>query len=172
MWSIPRWTKQIEERRIQNEEVVCYNIDQLQSVYDNYDAGFNMTINAVETNGMKYMGVRKSVSEKTYMIQEINGIKIGIFNYVFNTGAKEGKDISINSIPVNNATAPLIKVSTFGICFLLTSLSSLLTSSTVGGIDLLDTGFAQVDIQSSGTVFVQIAGDAESFFQRQQPHKL
>lgn len=83
-------------------------------IYDNSDAGFNMTVNAVEANSMLYMGVRKSVSEKTYMIQEINGIKIGFFNYVFNTGAKEGKDISINSIPVNNATAPLINTFNYG----------------------------------------------------------
>ena len=83
-------------------------------IYDNYDAGFNMTINAVESNGMKYMGVRKSASENTYMIQEINGIKVGFFNYVFNTGAKEGKDISINSIPVNNATALLINTFNYG----------------------------------------------------------
>ncbi len=83
-------------------------------IYDNYDAGFNMTINAVESNGMKYMGVRKFGSEKTYMIQEVNGIKIGFFNYVFDTGAKEGKDISINSIPVNNATAPLINTFNYG----------------------------------------------------------
>lgn len=83
-------------------------------IYDNYDAGFNMTVNAVEANAMKYMGVRKSVSEKTYMIQEINGIKVGFFNYVFDTGAKEGKDVSINSIPVNNATAPLINTFNYG----------------------------------------------------------
>lgn len=83
-------------------------------IYDNYDVGFNMTINAVEANAMKYMGVRKSISEKTYMIQDINGIKVGFFNYVFNTGAKDGKDISINSIPVNNATAPLINTFNYG----------------------------------------------------------
>ena len=83
-------------------------------IYDNYDAGFNMTIHAVESNDMMYMGVRKSASEKTYMIQEVNGIKIGFFNYVFNTGAKEGKDISINSIPVNNTTAPLINTFNYG----------------------------------------------------------
>lgn len=83
-------------------------------IYDNYDAGFQMTVNAVESNGMKYMGVRKSASEKTYMIQEINGIKVGFFNYVFNTGAKDGKDVSINSIPVNNATAPLINTFNYG----------------------------------------------------------
>ena len=83
-------------------------------IYDNYDAGFNTTINAVEANAMKYMGVRKSLSENTYMIQDVNGIKVGFFNYVFNTGAKEGKDISINSIPVNNSTAPLINTFNYG----------------------------------------------------------
>lgn len=83
-------------------------------IYDNSDAGLNMTIQAVESNGMQYMGVRKSMSEKTYMIQEINGIKVGFFNYVFNTGAKDGKDISINSIPVSNTTAPLINTFNYG----------------------------------------------------------
>ncbi len=83
-------------------------------IYDNSDTGLTMTIQAVENNGMQYMGVRKSLSEKTYTIQEINGIKIGFFNYVYNTGAKDGKDISINSIPVSNTTAPLINTFNYG----------------------------------------------------------
>ena len=77
-------------------------------IYDNFDAGLRMTIDAVETNSMVYMGVRKTTTEKKYTIKEINGIKIGFFNYVYESGKSGNSNISINAIPVNNETAPLI----------------------------------------------------------------
>lgn len=83
-------------------------------IYDNYDAGMNMTVNAVESNSMLYMGVRKTVSDKTYLIKDINGIKVGFFNYVFDTGKVDGQDKSINSIPVSNESAPLINTFNYG----------------------------------------------------------
>ena len=83
-------------------------------IYDNSDAGLNMTINAVEKNSMLYMGVRKTTNEKTYIIQDINGIKVGFFNYVYDTGKSGTSTKSINSIPVNNATAPLINTFNYG----------------------------------------------------------
>lgn len=83
-------------------------------IYDNYDTGFNLTIQAVEANSMLYMGVRKTTTEKTYLIKDINGIKVGFFNYVFDTGKVDGQDKSINSIPVSNATAPLINTFNYG----------------------------------------------------------
>ncbi len=83
-------------------------------IYDNYDAGMNMTIDAVETSAMQYMGVRKTTEQSTYLIQEINGIKVGFFNYVFDTGKSGDSVKSINAIPVNNATAPLINTFNYG----------------------------------------------------------
>ena len=83
-------------------------------IYDNYDAGMNMTVDAVESNSMLYMGVRKTVSDKTYLMKDINGIKVGFFNYVFDTGSVDGQDKSINSIPVNNESAPLINTFNYG----------------------------------------------------------
>lgn len=83
-------------------------------IYDNYDAGMNMTVNAVQTNAMLYMGVRKATTEKTYLIQDINGIKVGFFNYVYDTGKSGTSTKSINSIPVSNASAPLINTFNYG----------------------------------------------------------
>lgn len=77
-------------------------------IYDNYDAGMTMTMNALESNSLLYIGARKTVSEKTYLIQEINGIKVGFFNYTYDTGSVNGQKISINYIPVSNESAPLI----------------------------------------------------------------
>ena len=54
-----------------------------------------MTTKAVEANAMKYMGVRKSVSEKTYIIQEINGIKVGFFKYLATFATKKAKSNQI-----------------------------------------------------------------------------
>lgn len=83
-------------------------------IYDNYDSGMHMTMNAVESNSMIYMGVRKSTSAKTYFVKDINGIKVGFFNYVFDTGKVGGQDKSINSIPVSNESAPLINTFNYG----------------------------------------------------------
>lgn len=75
-------------------------------IYDNGDAGMNITIDAMETNHLTYMGIRKNSSEKKYLIQEINGIKVGFFNYVYAGGTESEK--TINAIPVSANSSPLI----------------------------------------------------------------
>lgn len=76
-------------------------------IYDNSDSGLTMTMNALEENGLLYMGIRKSITESTYSIQEVNGIKVGFFNYVYETGAADSQK-SINANVVSNASADLI----------------------------------------------------------------
>ena len=83
-------------------------------IYDNQEKGFRMTVDTVEKNALLYMGVRKTTTEKIYTIREINGIKVGFFNYVYNTGAKNGQNVSINAIPVSNAISPLINTFNYG----------------------------------------------------------
>lgn len=77
-------------------------------IYDNFDTGLSLTAEAVKNNSMLSMGIRSSESEKKYLVQEINGITVGFFNYVYETGPMNGQDISINAIPVSNESAPLI----------------------------------------------------------------
>lgn len=77
-------------------------------IYDNGDRGLTLTMDALDANSLLYTGVRRSVADKTYYVQDINGIKVGIFNYVYQTGALSGSNISINANPVSSASAPLI----------------------------------------------------------------
>ncbi len=77
-------------------------------IYDNSDQGLTLTMDALDANSLLYTGVRRSVADKTYYIQDINGIKVGIFNYVYETGALSSSTISINANQVSSASAPLI----------------------------------------------------------------
>ena len=83
-------------------------------IYDNAETGFRFTIQSLEDYSLGYMGVRKETTEKTYTIREINGIKVGFFNYVYDSGAQGGSNVSINNIPVSNEIAPLINTFNYG----------------------------------------------------------
>lgn len=76
-------------------------------IYDNGDSGLQTTISHIEENGLLYTGIRKNTDEKPYTIQDINGIKIGMINYVYET-ERNGYAKSINGIGVSDEAAPLI----------------------------------------------------------------
>lgn len=76
-------------------------------IYDNGDDGLQTTISHIENNNLLYTGIRKNIEEKPYQIQDINGIKIGMINYVYETESN-GYAKSINGIGVTNEAAPLI----------------------------------------------------------------
>lgn len=79
-------------------------------IYDNFDDGLTLTADAITSNSMLTMGVRKDTSEKKYLIKEINGITVGFFNYVYETGAMNGQSHSINAIPVSSESANRINI--------------------------------------------------------------
>lgn len=76
-------------------------------IYDNYDKGLRMTMDVMDKKSMLYIGTRQKVTDSTYMIREINGIKVGFFNYVYETGAADSQK-SINAIHVSSESASLI----------------------------------------------------------------
>lgn len=76
-------------------------------IYDNGDSGLQTTIGHIEANGLLYTGIRKNTEEKPYTIQDINGIKVGMINYVYETESM-GYAKSINGIGVSDEAAPLI----------------------------------------------------------------
>ena len=76
-------------------------------IYDNGDNGLQTTISHIENNDLLYTGIRKTTEEKPYQIQEINGIKVGMINYVYETESN-GYAKAINGIGVSNEAAPLI----------------------------------------------------------------
>lgn len=105
-------------------------------IYDNYDEGLTLTMNALKSNSLLYTGARKSASDKMYFIQEINGIKVGFFNYVFDTGAAGGQTVSINSIPVSDASVQLINTFNYG------NLDKLYSEIETGLSEMQDAGVA------------------------------
>lgn len=54
-----------------------------------------------------HTGVRKKADDKKYVVKDINGIKVGFFNYVFETEEVNGQK-TINGIAVNDESADLI----------------------------------------------------------------
>ena len=80
-------------------------------IYDNGDHGYFYTVETLDKQNMLRLGGRKDTSEKDYVIQDINGIKVGFMNYVYATGS--GNSLQINAIPVNSSTAALINTFTY-----------------------------------------------------------
>jgi len=77
-------------------------------IYDNSSEGLLMTQEAMENNALLYAGVYKSDSEEHYKIIDIQGIKIGVFNYTTETGDDDSGTPTINSLPLNTNDQSLI----------------------------------------------------------------
>ena len=76
-------------------------------IYDNFDDGLQRTMDVMTANSLLYTGLRKTTADKPYLIQEINGIKVGFFNYVFETERVNGQK-TINGIAVSDESSELI----------------------------------------------------------------
>lgn len=75
-------------------------------IYDAGDDGLKSTINALEKYSMPYMGIKKNKEDSAYSIKDINGIKIGMFDYTYETGTIDQK--AINGIEVTDESSALI----------------------------------------------------------------
>ena len=82
-------------------------------IYDNFDDGLTLTSNALDNFSLDYAGVRNSTEAKTYTVKDINGIKVGIFNYTYETEMQNGQK-TINALPVSSVSAPLINSFNYG----------------------------------------------------------
>lgn len=76
-------------------------------IYDNSDTGLHLTMKYLEQYSLPYTGTRKDETMSTYFIQDINGIKVGILNYVYETGDAGGSK-SLNGNAVSSASGALI----------------------------------------------------------------
>lgn len=72
-------------------------------VIDQGTKGVKSTISKGNENGLLNLGVKKSSSDKNYLIYNMDGHKIGLFSYTYRTGPN-----SINSIPIPKDVNPLI----------------------------------------------------------------
>ena len=76
-------------------------------VYDGLDAGLLRTMDVLGEKNLLFMGTRTDEEQKKYNIVEVNGIKVGVLSYVYET-TEEGASKSINSIPLSDEAAPLV----------------------------------------------------------------
>lgn len=76
-------------------------------MYDNGRSGFFRTISVCRQAGVNYTGVRGNEADPMYLIQDINGIRVGIMNYTYETGT-DSKRKSLNDNPVEEDVEMLI----------------------------------------------------------------
>ena len=76
--------------------------------YDTGHSGFIRTQEVLNDKGLPYIGTRLSEDVANYVIQDINGIKVGMVCYTYETSGKNATNKSLNGIPVNKADTNLV----------------------------------------------------------------
>ena len=75
--------------------------------YDTRSVGMHRTISVLKDRGMAYLGIVDNDEEPRYLIQEINGIKIGMIAYTYETDTN-ADTVALNGLPVKADDAPLV----------------------------------------------------------------
>ena len=75
--------------------------------YDTYSTGFLRTQQVIREFGMAHLGTVEDSSQPYWQVVEINGIKIGMICYTYETEDDPEKK-ALNGIPMNAQCAPLI----------------------------------------------------------------
>lgn len=76
--------------------------------FDTRIKGFLRTQEVIKDRSLDYIGTRYEETDKPYVIKEINGIKIGMICYTYNTGVDANGNVSLNSIPLTSQASSLI----------------------------------------------------------------
>ncbi len=76
-------------------------------IWDGGIEALKRTVEVTKKQGLGVTGVRESVNEPRYEIIDIDGQKIGMISYVFETGVIGGKS-TINSIPISESSKALL----------------------------------------------------------------
>ncbi|ACB84316.1 CapA family protein [Natranaerobius thermophilus] len=74
---------------------------------DQGEAGLRRTVEVLEDRGLKAIGTKKQAEDDSYLIKEIEGIKIGLSAFTYETPRIDGQR-TINGIPMSDKTAELI----------------------------------------------------------------
>ena len=72
-------------------------------IYDYYDEGLQRTIEITKEKGLDVLGIKSTEEEKSYLVKEVDGVKIGFASYVFETETINGyKTINSNPVSINS----------------------------------------------------------------------
>lgn len=75
--------------------------------YDTGLFGLKRTVRQLKTNGIEFIGTKEVESDPTYIVKDVNGIKIGMVTYTYENSSAEGQK-SINGNIVNVEANKLI----------------------------------------------------------------
>ncbi|MDS0526267.1 CapA family protein [Clostridium sp. SHJSY1] len=76
-------------------------------ILDEGSDGFLRTLSVTKNNNIDMVGVKNNTNDKGYLVKEVDGQKIGIISYTYET-EKENGQRTINSIPIPNKVNGLI----------------------------------------------------------------
>ena len=66
-------------------------------VYDGGSDGFHRTMQVYDEKNIAFSGIRENSTAKQYVVEEINGVKVGFIDYVYET---DGTGTNLNGIPL------------------------------------------------------------------------
>ena len=75
--------------------------------YDTRSIGLNRTQQVISQKGLPHLGTKQDADAPNYVVQEVNGIRIGMCCYTYETDGEADKK-ALNGIPIKAADAPLI----------------------------------------------------------------
>ena len=76
--------------------------------YDTGEKGLLRTLSVIDAAELERIGTHAVPDEKKYVVQEINGIKVGMLCYTYETEDGDPQRKSLNCLPVADTAAPLI----------------------------------------------------------------
>ena len=80
--------------------------------YDTGAHGFSRTQQVIAEKGLPHIGSRPTEEDKNYIVADINGIKVGMINYTYNTSIYADGSVALNGIKLSKENSQLIN--TFG----------------------------------------------------------
>lgn len=78
--------------------------------YDYKKSGFLATLNHFKNYGFDYIGAKTSPEEKSYIVKDINGIKLGLLNFADTITQPNGQYYTINGITINDGCEQLMDI--------------------------------------------------------------
>lgn len=76
---------------------------------DSGSSGFMRTMQVLLEKNMAFIGARQTAEDKRYRIVEINGIRVGMFNYTYGTLTNDGRK-ALNGLACSKATSELVNM--------------------------------------------------------------
>ncbi len=81
--------------------------------YDTRLKGMTRTLDVIDEKGLDRLGIVKNETEKKYIVKDINGIKIGMICYTYETD-NDPDDVALNGIPLNEDAEKLVNTFSYG----------------------------------------------------------